>query len=89
MGASGEMTARVSAKGWIVIPAPLRRRYGIKPGSVVKIREIDNRIVLVPETTDPVQTCFGKYSEKESLIKVLIEERKEEKRHEEKKRICA
>jgi len=89
MGASGEMTARVSAKGWIVIPAPLRRRYGIKPGSVVKIREIDNKIVLVPEMTDPVRECFGKYSKKKSLTRALLEEREQEKRREEKKGIRA
>ncbi len=89
MGASREMTARVSAKGWIVIPAPLRRRYGIKPGSVVKIREMDNRIVLVPEVTDPVQEYFGKYSGKESLTRALLEEREKEKRREEKKGVRA
>ena len=89
MGATKEMTARVSAKGWIVIPAPLRRRYGIKPGSIVKVKEVNNKIVLVPEAMDPVQECFGKFSGKASLTKALREEREEEKRREEKKRLRA
>ena len=87
MGTAKEMTARVSAKGWIVIPAPLRRRYGIRPGSMVKIKEVDNRIVLVPEAMDPVKECFGKLSGKASLTRALLKEREEELRREEKKRI--
>jgi len=78
-------TAKVSAKGWIVIPAFLRRKYGIKPGSLVKIREEDNKIVLEPEKKNPVEECFGKYAREVSLTEALLKERKEEKSREEKK----
>ena len=87
MANAEKMIARVSAKGWIVIPASLRYRYGIKPGSRVKIEEVNNKIVLVPEIMNPVEECFGKFSGKPSLTEVLLKERKEERKREEKKRI--
>ncbi len=77
--------AKVSAKGWIVIPASLRRKYGIKPGSIIKIGEENNKIVLEPERENPVEECFGKYANKASLTKALLRERDEEKKREEKK----
>lgn len=33
------MKARVSAKGWIVIPAALRRHYGLTQGTIVEFKE--------------------------------------------------
>ena len=63
----------------------LRRTYGIKPGSLVKIREEDNKIVLEPEKKNPVEECFGKYAREVSLTEALLIERKEEKSREEKK----
>lgn len=38
--------AKVSAKGWIVIPAALRKRYGIKPGTIVNVQDRDGEIVI-------------------------------------------
>ena len=80
-----KITAKVSAKGWVVIPASLRRKYGIKPGSRVKIEEEGNRIVLEPDIKNPVEECFGKYSTRISLTEVLLQEREEERKREEKK----
>jgi len=85
MDSTEKIIATVSAKGWVVIPAPLRHRFGIKPGSRVKIEEANNKIILVPEGTSPVQECFGKFSDKPSLTKALLKEREEEKEREEKK----
>ena len=52
--------AKVSAKGRVVIPAALRKRFGIKPGTSIVFQEAADGIVLVPETTDPVDALFGK-----------------------------
>ena len=41
-------TATATSKGQIVIPAALRRRYGIKPGTRVRLLDLGDRIVLVP-----------------------------------------
>ena len=40
------MQTRVSTKGQIVLPAPLRRRLGIRPGDTLHIAVEQDRIVL-------------------------------------------
>jgi AbrB family looped-hinge helix DNA binding protein len=40
------MQTRVSSKGQIVLPAPLRRRLGIHPGDPLDIAVEEDRIVL-------------------------------------------
>jgi len=42
-------TAYVTSKGQLVVPAKLRRRYGIKPGTKVCFVERDNEILFQPE----------------------------------------
>ena len=75
--------AKVSAKGWVVIPAVLRKRFGIKPGTSIVFQEADDGIVLVPETTDPVDALFGKLAGKISLTDALLKERTREIKREE------
>jgi AbrB family looped-hinge helix DNA binding protein len=75
--------AKVSAKGWVVIPAVLRKRFGIKPGTSVVFQEAADGIVLVPETSDPVDALFGKLAGKPSLTHALLKERAKETKREE------
>jgi AbrB family looped-hinge helix DNA binding protein len=42
------MQTRVSTKGQIVLPAPLRRRLGIRAGDQLDIAVDQDRIVLTP-----------------------------------------
>lgn len=79
------LKGKVSAKGWVVIPAVLRKRFGIKPGASVVFQEAPDGIVLIPETTDPVEALFGKLAGKISLTDALLKERARETRHEETK----
>jgi len=81
------MKAKVSAKGWVVIPAALRKRFGLKPGSLVEFLESDERIVLAPATKDPVEELYGKLAGHISLREALIEERARELKREE-ARVC-
>jgi len=47
------MQTRVSTKGQIVLPAPLRRRLGIRAGDPLDISVEEDRIVLsAPRTPD-------------------------------------
>ena len=48
MGSPNMLKSKVSAKGWVVIPAVLRKRFGIEPGSSIEFRETGERIVLIP-----------------------------------------
>jgi AbrB family looped-hinge helix DNA binding protein len=45
-----EAYARVSSKGQIVIPATIRKKFGIESGTRVKFVEERQQLVLVPET---------------------------------------
>jgi AbrB family looped-hinge helix DNA binding protein len=38
----------VNQKGMIIIPADLRKKYSIKPGSEVSIVELEGNLVIVP-----------------------------------------
>lgn len=87
MDTLNNLKGKVSAKGWVVIPAVLRKRFGIKPGSSIEFQEIGERIVLIPESKDPVDAFYGKLAGEMSLTDALMEERTEEMRREE-ARVC-
>ncbi len=45
------MPAKVSTKGQLVLPAKIRRKYGIIPGKDVEILDFGDEIVIVPPPT--------------------------------------
>ena len=66
-----------TSKGQIVIPASLRRKFGIKEGTRIEI-EVDERtqsIVLRPITREYTQSLRGKHKGK-GLMKALMAEKK-------------
>ncbi len=71
-------TVKVLAKGQIVIPAKLRKKYGIRPGSSINIFEYGNFIYLVPPGKNPVQDARGCLPKKPSLSVELLHERKKD-----------
>lgn len=77
------MKAKVSAKGWIVIPAALRKHFGLKPGTIVEVQEMGEKIVITPGIKDPVDEFYGKLGGEISLTDALLEDRREELKHEE------
>ena len=77
--------AKVSAKGRVVIPAALRKRFGIKPGASVVFQEAPDGILLVSEIRDPVDALFGKLAGEASLTDALLAERDRERKREEDK----
>ena len=77
---------KVSAKGWIVIPAEIRRRYGIKPGDEVHVVDYAGTLVGVPKLKDPVNDSFAIFADDgPSMTKELLEERRREREGEERK----
>lgn len=85
MTASHRSTVTVSSKGWVVIPSYLRRKINLRPGMKVHVEEIEGRIVLTPQTEDPVDSLFGCLADEESLTGFLLEEKRTERGHEEAK----
>jgi AbrB family looped-hinge helix DNA binding protein len=71
-------TVKVLAKGQIVIPAGIRKKYEIKPGSTIQVFEYDNLIYLVPPSADALKTAMGCLPESPSLSDELLTERKKD-----------
>ncbi len=77
------LQAKVSAKGWVVIPARLRRRFGLRPGTKVEFQATDRGVLVTSGLLDPVEELYGKLAGKKSLTRVLLEERAAELKREE------
>ena len=69
------VSAKVSAKGWVVIPAEIRARHGIRPGDLVQIVDYAGQIAIVPMHGNPIQRGRGMLKEGVSLTASLREER--------------
>jgi looped-hinge helix DNA binding domain, AbrB family len=76
------MALVISEKGWVVIPADLRRKYALKPGSTVQIVDYGGVLALVPTLADPVRQAAGMLKGKKSLTQSLLAERRAERRRE-------
>lgn len=64
------MAVTVSSKGQMVIPATVRKRYHIEPGTHVEVLDTGQEIVLVPIPKDAFRASRGMltgYSVKEFL----------------------
>ena len=72
------MTLKISSKGWVVIPAELRRKYGLKPGKRVEIVDYGGVLALVPALDDPVEEAAGLLSGEMFPTKALAEEHRKE-----------
>lgn len=68
------METYATVKGQIVIPATLRRKYGIKNGTKIIVTDIGDAIVLKPVTEQYLKNLQGSLKGKGGL-KTLIEER--------------
>lgn len=78
------MRARVSAKGQVVIPAPLRRKYGLKKGTNLAVSEQEGQIVLRPITPDLIDSLYGSLKGS-GLVGALQAERTREVRREQRR----
>lgn len=72
------MVVKISQKGWVVIPAKLRRKYNLLPGEDMQIIDYGGVLSLVPLDADPIEHAVGMLAGKPSLVKALLAEHKEE-----------
>jgi AbrB family looped-hinge helix DNA binding protein len=75
------METYATVKGQIVIPAALRRKYGIKNGTKIIVTDIGDAIVLKPVTEQYLRNLQGSLKGKGGL-KMLLAERREDKARE-------
>ena len=76
-------TGNVTTKGQLVIPARIRRRYGIKAGTRVRFIERGDELVLQPVTAAAIRQLCGVLESATSVTAELLTARAEDRKREE------
>ena len=75
----------VSARGGIVIPVGLRKKYDLQPGLKVSVVDYGGILSIVPHRGDPVETTYGMLTNKDSITLDMVREHQDEVAREEQK----
>ena len=73
------MPVTVSEKGWVVIPADLRRKYNLYPGVEVSVVDYGGVLALVPAMVEPTREAAGMLRGRKSLTRALLAEHRRER----------
>ncbi|MEJ2559411.1 MAG: AbrB/MazE/SpoVT family DNA-binding domain-containing protein [Anaerolineae bacterium] len=73
------LTAKVSSKGSVVIPAEIRKRYQIQPGDMLAFVDYGGQLSLIRVPDDPIAAGRGMLKSGPSLTQELLEEHRREK----------
>jgi AbrB family looped-hinge helix DNA binding protein len=76
------MTLTISNKGWVVIPAELRKKYRLEPGTEVVIVDYGGVLSIIPALREPVKQGRGLLKDISSLKGDLMKEHAKERRRE-------
>lgn len=74
------MFAKVTQKGQVLIPAPIRKKLGITRGSKLKVEEHEGEVILKPLLKNPIKQARGILKGGKSALNELLQSRKEESR---------
>ena len=74
------MVLTISNKGWVVIPAELRKKYSLEPGSEVNLVDYGGVLAIVPAMKNPIKEAAGMLKGGTSLTQALLAERQKERR---------
>lgn len=69
------MALTISTKGWVVIPAELRKKYNLLPGTEVVIVDYGGVLAIIPALKHPVKQGRGLLKGLPSLTQDLLKER--------------
>ena len=78
-------TAYVTSKGQLVIPARLRKRYGITAGTKIRFVERGGEIVIQPVTKAFIRSVCGILRSAKSATEELLKERIKDREREERR----
>ncbi len=78
------MTTTVSARGQLVIPASLRKKYGLRDHAKVAWVELGQGLLLVPAGKEAVRASRGMLKGTGASTKLLLQIRRHELHREEK-----
>ena len=70
----------LSAKGQVVIPQPIRKTLGLKPGDRLDVESIEGSIVLRPRRN--LLELAGAFAGADSLADFIVEEHRREREEE-------
>jgi AbrB family looped-hinge helix DNA binding protein len=76
------MALTISNKGWVVIPAELRKKYNLLPGTEVVIVDYGGVLAIIPALKDPIKQGRGMLKGLPSLTQDLLKERAQERSRE-------
>lgn len=79
-------SAHVTSKGQLVVPAEIRRRYGIKAGTRINFVEENGRIIFQPVTREYIRSFRGIFklkSGEKAATQEFREDRDRERKREE------
>ena len=74
------MVLTISNKGWVVIPAEMRKKYHLVPGPEVVIVDYGGVLAIVPVPKDPIKAGRGSLKGKPSMSMDLMKDRELEKK---------
>jgi AbrB family looped-hinge helix DNA binding protein len=81
-------SAYVTSKGQVVVPARLRRKFGIKAGTRLNFTETDGQIMIQPVTREFIDSFCGLFKAKtgeKSAVQELLDDRTKERAREDRK----
>lgn len=75
------MRTTISQRGQTVIPAELRRRYGLREGDQIEWLDTGAGLKVIPMPSDPIAALRG-LGKGEGLLTRLLSERARDRQHE-------
>ena len=76
------MHVKLSQKGWVVIPAELRKKYDLKPGANLQVIDYGGVMAIVPAFKDAIKEGAGILKGDDSLTQAIIDEHRMERQRE-------
>lgn len=71
------MLVKLSSKGQLVIPKPIREALGFRSGMQFHVQVDEGKVILEPVDASPADTLYGKYADADFLTELEEEHRQE------------
>ena len=72
-------TSIVTVKGQIVVPAIIRKKFGIKKGTKIAFIEQNNKLIIQPLDKSYFESLAGMLGTEGDMLKSLMEDKKQER----------
>lgn len=81
MGMDDKLQTLITKRGQTVVPAPIRKKYGIREGDRLVWLDDGGTIKVIPVPGDVIQALRGR-GRGEKLVEALLKARKEDRQRE-------